>query len=339
MAERRPWWCGQPRASSTDGDAIRGRRTAPGPCVGCQRCRRRADASTSGVGSGSRMASTSAIPDHSPGRSVPGPACYSLGRPHSRVRSALRAHGLVGPEHDRAADRCCHRRVTKVSCAFERLRIERQRSFEARCPTTIWARHDCGSKPYCSGWQRMTASEDAAVAMLARAPARHDGQRPPACSQCCRFILGCRGRRRLGSHPRATSASGAYSALERRYLVRVERPHGLPTGARQRRVPDGWRTTYFRDGRVRRARHRCRAGRPAGTRERGRSVVGHRPRPRRRRLGPDHACGWAGDRCSRSVQLPARSGVVLIGPRVDRHASGLRACAARSPDLWQFSGT
>ncbi len=41
-------------------------------------------------------------------------------------------------------------------------------------------------------------------------------------------------------------ASGAYSALERRYLVRVERRHGLPTGRRQRRVSAG-RTVGFRD--------------------------------------------------------------------------------------------
>jgi hypothetical protein len=41
-------------------------------------------------------------------------------------------------------------------------------------------------------------------------------------------------------------ASGAYSVLERNYLVRVERPHGLPTAARQRRVRVG-RATAFRD--------------------------------------------------------------------------------------------
>ncbi len=39
-------------------------------------------------------------------------------------------------------------------------------------------------------------------------------------------------------------ATGACSALERRYLVRVERAHGLPTGARQRRVLLGSRPGY-----------------------------------------------------------------------------------------------
>jgi hypothetical protein len=40
--------------------------------------------------------------------------------------------------------------------------------------------------------------------------------------------------------------SGAYSVLERRYLLRVERPHGLPTGARQRKVRSG-RRVHYRD--------------------------------------------------------------------------------------------
>jgi hypothetical protein len=40
--------------------------------------------------------------------------------------------------------------------------------------------------------------------------------------------------------------SGAYSALERRYLRAVERAHGLPCGARQRRVRIG-RDVHYRD--------------------------------------------------------------------------------------------
>ncbi len=40
--------------------------------------------------------------------------------------------------------------------------------------------------------------------------------------------------------------AGAYSVLERHYLVRVERPHGLPTGIRQRRVHQG-KGPAFRD--------------------------------------------------------------------------------------------
>lgn len=41
-------------------------------------------------------------------------------------------------------------------------------------------------------------------------------------------------------------AEGAYSVLEHRYLTRVERPHGLPTAKRQRRVTVG-RTAAYRD--------------------------------------------------------------------------------------------
>ena len=44
----------------------------------------------------------------------------------------------------------------------------------------------------------------------------------------------------------ADVTSGAYSVLEREYLLRVERPHGLPTGSRQRRVRIG-RSSAYRD--------------------------------------------------------------------------------------------
>jgi hypothetical protein len=44
----------------------------------------------------------------------------------------------------------------------------------------------------------------------------------------------------------ADVAAGTYSVLEREYLLRVERPHGLPRGARQRRVRIG-RTSAYRD--------------------------------------------------------------------------------------------
>lgn len=53
-------------------------------------------------------------------------------------------------------------------------------------------------------------------------------------------------RRRLLRSILADVAEGAYSALERRYLIHVERPHALPTGRRQRRVRPG-RTTAYRD--------------------------------------------------------------------------------------------
>lgn len=53
-------------------------------------------------------------------------------------------------------------------------------------------------------------------------------------------------RRRLLLEILADVAEGAYSVLERHYLTRVERPHGLPTGRRQRRVKPG-KSVAFRD--------------------------------------------------------------------------------------------
>ncbi len=53
-------------------------------------------------------------------------------------------------------------------------------------------------------------------------------------------------RRALLRSVLADVATGSYSALERRYLVDVERAHGIPTGQRQRRVTAG-RASYLRD--------------------------------------------------------------------------------------------
>jgi hypothetical protein len=88
------------------------------------------------------------------------------------------------------------------------------------------------------------SSEDAAVATLA--DICQSGRSTP---QRLRDALVARPtlpRRRILLEILDDVASGAYSALERRYLVRVERRHGLPTGHRQRRVTGG-RRVYFRD--------------------------------------------------------------------------------------------
>ncbi len=53
-------------------------------------------------------------------------------------------------------------------------------------------------------------------------------------------------RRRFLLEVLADVAEGVYSVLEHRYLTRVERPHGLPTGKRQRQVSQG-RTVAYRD--------------------------------------------------------------------------------------------
>jgi very-short-patch-repair endonuclease len=53
-------------------------------------------------------------------------------------------------------------------------------------------------------------------------------------------------RRRFLAEVLEDVGSGAHSLLEHRYLTRVERPHGLPTGKRQRQVRVG-RTRAYRD--------------------------------------------------------------------------------------------
>ncbi len=84
--------------------------------------------------------------------------------------------------------------------------------------------------------------EDAAVALLADAV--QQGRTTPG-----RLVAA------LGSSPRLKHRrllleilrdvdAGAYSVLERRYLVRVERPHGLPTARRQGRVRQGKSAAY-----------------------------------------------------------------------------------------------
>lgn len=96
-----------------------------------------------------------------------------------------------------------------------------------------------------------SAAHDEAAAVAELADAVQSRRTTPA-----RLTETVRGRRRT---PRrrfllellADVATGAYSALEHRYLTRVERPHGLPTGARQRRVRIG-RTPAYRDVEYRR---------------------------------------------------------------------------------------
>ena len=88
------------------------------------------------------------------------------------------------------------------------------------------------------------AGEDAAVAQLADAVQQGRttaGRLAAALEECPRL----KHRRLLLEILRDVDA-GAYSVLERHYLARVERPHGLPTGKRQRRVHQG-KHPAFRD--------------------------------------------------------------------------------------------
>ncbi len=91
-----------------------------------------------------------------------------------------------------------------------------------------------------------SAAPDDAAAVAVLADACQSRRTTPE-----RLATALRGRRRT---PRrrfllallVDVAAGAYSALEHQYLTRVERPHGLPSGKRQRRVRIG-RTPAYRD--------------------------------------------------------------------------------------------
>ena len=109
---------------------------------------------------------------------------------------------------------------------------------EVRSPPRVTTEHAALSVAGCA------RDEDAAVAVLA-----------DVCQSG--FSSAARLAAHLASLPRLRHrrllatilddiAGGAFSALERRYLCRVERPHGLPTGARQRRVRPG-RSVAYRD--------------------------------------------------------------------------------------------
>jgi len=87
-------------------------------------------------------------------------------------------------------------------------------------------------------------SEDGAVAVIS--DACQTGRTTPG-----RLLVALDDRprirhRRLMAEILRDVAAGTYSALERRFLLRVERAHGLPTGSRQRRVTIGAKP-FFRD--------------------------------------------------------------------------------------------
>jgi hypothetical protein len=88
------------------------------------------------------------------------------------------------------------------------------------------------------------AREDAALAVLADAvqQGRTTAGRLVAALETCPRMK----HRQLLLEILRDVDAGAYSVLERRYLVDVERPHGLPTGHRQRRVHQG-KQPAFRD--------------------------------------------------------------------------------------------
>lgn len=158
--------------------------------------------------------------------------------------SALAAHNVRGFD-DSTADSPVHVCVDRSRSVRRRpgVRVEQLVGWEDKCqlhlsPPRLRIEHAL------LGEAAARARPDAAIALLG-----------DACQQgrttAARLSEALADRPRL-KHRRLLAAilddvaAGAYSALERRYLQHVERPHGLPTGARQRRVRSG-RHVAFRD--------------------------------------------------------------------------------------------
>ena len=87
-------------------------------------------------------------------------------------------------------------------------------------------------------------TESSAIAVLADACQQHRTTPARLIAALCRRPK--LPRRRFLIEVLDDVATGAYSVLEHRYLTRVERPHGLPTAKRQRKVCTG-RTSAYRD--------------------------------------------------------------------------------------------
>lgn len=158
-------------------------------------------------------------------------------------KAALRAHGM---RTDRTGD------TDPIAVVIEHRRhVDRHVGVSVRRSTTFDSDVQVNLSPprvrleiavlrVAAGYDR----DDEAVATLA--DACQSGRTTAA-----RLLFALRGigrirHRRLLEAILDDVARGAYSALERRYLVRVERAHGLPAGSRQRRVRVGTRI-YLRD--------------------------------------------------------------------------------------------
>jgi len=157
--------------------------------------------------------------------------------------SALRAANLRGHgQKDAAPIRVCvdsARTVRSRPC----ISVERIKGWEARTQKHLSPPRQRLENALVFAAAAKTR-EDAAVALLADAVQQGRttaGRLAAALEECPRL----KHRRLLLEILRDVDA-GAYSVLERHYLVRVERRHGLPTGKRQRRVRLG-KSSAFRD--------------------------------------------------------------------------------------------
>lgn len=158
-------------------------------------------------------------------------------------RSALQAHGLRG--HDRGKN-------SPIVVCVDRTRSIRRRpgvhvlqlkDFEARSQMSL-------SPPrlrveHALLWEA-SAQEKPVRALAILADAVQQGATTPGRLADALALHPVLRHRQLLLEILRDVARGAYSVLEQRYLVDVERPHGLPTADRQRRVKPG-RTVAYRD--------------------------------------------------------------------------------------------
>jgi hypothetical protein len=158
-------------------------------------------------------------------------------------KDALRAHGVRGfepgsgePVHLVVP---AHRRVTPA----DSVRVRRSAAFDSDVQHHL-SPPRLRLEPAALEVAGRALTEDGAVAVLADMCQTHR-TKPERLLACLRDTPKVP-HRSLLELVLLDVASGAFSALERRFLVKVERAHGLPTGARQRRVTIG-RRPYYRD--------------------------------------------------------------------------------------------
>lgn len=163
-------------------------------------------------------------------------------------RDALRAHGVRGFEAAAGGVVDVVVPASRRVISQPGVRVRRLATFETDVQANL-SPPRVRLEPAVLEVAASAPGEDAAVGVLSDVcQARR--------TTCPRLLVALDGRERI-RHRRLLLlilrdvATGAFSALERRFLVSVERAHGLPTGARQRRVTVG-RRPYFRDVEYRR---------------------------------------------------------------------------------------
>jgi hypothetical protein len=158
-------------------------------------------------------------------------------------RDALRAHGVRGmepiPSEPIRLVVPAHR---KVACP-PGVRVTRMTDFDRQVQHHL-SPPRLRLEPAALQVASAARTEDVAVAVLSDV-CQTRRTRPDRLLDCLRGTGRIRHRDVLETILEDV-ASGTFSALERRFLTKVERAHALPTGTRQRRVSIG-RRPYYRD--------------------------------------------------------------------------------------------